>query len=163
MQHADIGPLYGKLLGKFSSANLLRDAGDRVRRETGNHYLFSTLSGKQWRLLDGDVVELPLLKYANDVHGSGDVANAALIGGRLVALVRIRVLTAPSNRGETFQSQWCVRATPAYPLSTSPLGRSKACGCARQRIHYIACGAPCGALCGADVRHVGLLTGLRCC
>ena len=42
-----------------------------------------------WRLLDGDVA---LLKYANDVHGSGDVANAALIGGRLVALVRIRVL-----------------------------------------------------------------------
>ena len=23
--------------------------------------------------------------------------------------------------------------------------------------------APCGALCGAEVRHVGLLTGLRCC
>ena len=63
----------------------------------------------------------------------------------------------------TFQSQWCVRATPAYPLPTSPFGPSKACGCARQRIHYIACGAPCGALCGAEVRHVVLLTGLRCC
>ena len=70
----------------------MRDAGDRVRRETGNHYLFSTLSGKQWRLLNGDVGGLPLLKYANDVHGSGDAANAALIGGRLVALVRIRAL-----------------------------------------------------------------------
>ena len=92
LQHTDIGPLHGELLGEFSSANLMRDAGDRVRRETGNHYLFSTRAGKQWRLLNGDVGELPLLKYANDVHGSGDVANAALIDGRLVALVRIRAL-----------------------------------------------------------------------
>ena len=99
-------PLYGKLLDKFSSANLLRDAGDRVRRETGNHYLFSTLSGKQWRLLDGDVVELPLLKYANDVHGSGDVANAALIGGRLVALMRIRVLDEVRWVYEWSQDMW---------------------------------------------------------
>ena len=41
LQHTDIGPLHGELLGKFSSANRMRDAGDRVRRETGNHYLFS--------------------------------------------------------------------------------------------------------------------------
>jgi hypothetical protein len=63
-----------------------------VRRETGNHYLFSMQSRKQWQLLDGDIGELPLLKYANDVHGSGDAANAALINGRMVALMRIRVL-----------------------------------------------------------------------
>jgi hypothetical protein len=37
LQHADIGPLHGKLIGKFNSATLLRDAGDCVRRETGNH------------------------------------------------------------------------------------------------------------------------------
>ena len=105
LQHVDIGLLHGKLLGTFNSATQLQDAGDCVRRETGNHYLFSMQSRKQWQLLDGDVGELPLLKYANDVHGSGDVANAALINGRMFALVRIRVLWVQWVYGWS-QSMW---------------------------------------------------------
>jgi hypothetical protein len=100
LQHAQIGQLRGKPLGLFSSAQQLGVAGDELRRATGNHYLFSLQEGGGWRLLHGDVDELPLLKYANDVHGSGDMANAALMqldggsrgAGMMVALERIRRL-----------------------------------------------------------------------
>ena len=100
LQHARIGQLRGKPMGLFSSEQQLGIAGDELRRATGNHYLFSLQEGGGWRLLDGDVNELPLLKYANDVHGSGDMANAALMqfdsgsrcAGMMVALERIRVL-----------------------------------------------------------------------
>ena len=46
----------------------------------------------------------------------------------------------------------------APPLAEAAIARRQAVW---ERVHYIACGAPCGALCGAEVRHVGLLTGLR--
>ena len=100
LQHTQIGQLRGKPLRVFSSAKQLGIAGDELRRTTGNHYLFSLQEKDKWRLLDGDVNELPLLKYANDVHGSGDAANAALMqhaggircAGMMVALERIRVL-----------------------------------------------------------------------
>ena len=100
MQHTQIGQLRGKPLGVFSSAKQLGIAGDELRRTTVNHYLFSLQEKDKWRLLDGDVNELPLLKYANDVHGSGDAANAALMqhdggtrcAGMMVALERNRVL-----------------------------------------------------------------------
>ena len=52
----------------------------------------------------------------------------------------------------------------SLPASNQPARTLARCAVrTSQRIHYIACGAPCGALCGVEVRHVGLLTGLRCC
>jgi hypothetical protein len=60
LQHTQIGQLRGKPLGVFNSAKQLGIAGDELRRATSNHYLFSLQEEGKWRLLDGDVNELPL-------------------------------------------------------------------------------------------------------
>ena len=128
LQHAQIGQLRGKPLGTFSSAKQLGIAGDELRRKTGNHYLFSLQEKDKWRLLDGDVSGLPLLKYANDVHGSGDAANAALMqhdggawcGGMIVALERIRVLDEIRWAYGWSADMWREVISGAQPSHASP-------------------------------------------
>jgi hypothetical protein len=87
-QNEDIGPLHGVQIGHAATEAHIVAEGTKLRQQTQNHYLFivneqlepGSILGRKKRfyLMNGKVPDLPMLKYANDVHGTDMRTNMGL-------------------------------------------------------------------------------------